>query len=126
VINASTGAANRDERKFKNGDAFNINRERVPHLSFGAGFHNCLGNALACAEGGIALEELLNRFPEWDIDLDRATLSRTSSMRGWETLPGRVKRAKTHQSSGEFGSGAPPASRCANRNKELTSNHIRV
>jgi cytochrome P450 len=81
------GAANRDESKFVNGEQFDINRERVPHLTFGYGFHACIGNALARIEGRIALEQVLNRFPEWDVDLENAYLSSSSAVRGWETLP---------------------------------------
>jgi len=81
------GAANRDESKFVNGEQFDINRERVAHLTFGYGFHACIGNALARIEGRIALEEVLNRFPEWDVDLANAYLSSSSAVRGWETLP---------------------------------------
>jgi cytochrome P450 len=87
-------AANRDERKFANGEQFDINRERQPHLTFGHGFHNCLGNALARVEGRVALDELLNRFPEWDVDLENATLSSTSTVRGWETLPAFTPKAR--------------------------------
>ena len=95
-----TGAANRDESMFANGENFDINRERLPHLTFGYGVHSCLGNALARIEGRIALDEVLNRFPEWDVDLDNAHLSPTSTVRGWETLPtflngARAKRGKT-------------------------------
>ena len=42
------------------------------HLTFGYGIHFCLGAALARLEGRIALDEVLQRFPEWDVDLDRA------------------------------------------------------
>jgi hypothetical protein len=81
------GAGNRDESKFSDGDRFDIHRTRAPHLTFGHGIHVCLGNALARLEGRVALDELLNRFPEWDVDLSRAHLSATSTVRGWETLP---------------------------------------
>ena len=87
-------AANRDERKFLNGEQFDINRDRVPHLTFGYGFHACLGNALARVEGRVALDELLNRFPEWEVDLENAHLSSTSTVRGWETLPAYTPKAK--------------------------------
>ena len=33
------------------------------------------------------LDELLNRFPKWDVDLDRAKIAPTSTVRGYETLP---------------------------------------
>lgn len=51
------------------------------------GVHFCLGAALTRLEGRIALEELLTRFPEWDVDLGAASLSPTSTVRGWEQLP---------------------------------------
>jgi cytochrome P450 len=82
-----SGSANRDDRRFTDGDRFNIHREMKPHLSFGYGIHACLGRVLARLEGRIALEELLKRFPEWDVDYDKAVLSPTSTVRGWERLP---------------------------------------
>lgn len=90
TILAILAAANRDESRFVDGDKFDIHRERVPHLSFGVGFHSCLGNALARVEGRIALDEVLTRFPEWTVDLDRARLSSSSAVRGWETLPAKL------------------------------------
>ena len=35
----------------------------------------------------MALDEVLKRFPEWEVDWDRAKLAPTSTVRGWETLP---------------------------------------
>jgi cytochrome P450 len=49
-----------------------------------------MGSALARMEGRIALEELLLRFPQWDIDYENAKLSPTSTVRGWETLPALI------------------------------------
>jgi cytochrome P450 len=94
AIMAIVASANRDELKFPNGDSFDIHRERQPHLTFGYGFHNCLGNALARAEGRVALDEILNRFPEWQVDLANAHLSTTSSVRGWDCLPAYTPNAK--------------------------------
>jgi cytochrome P450 len=84
------GSANRDDRKFPDGDRFQARRDVKGHLSFGFGLHFCLGAALARLEGRVALEEVLKRFPDWTADLDQARLSPTSTVRGWETMPVRV------------------------------------
>lgn len=82
------GAANRDHRQFPpDGDVFDIRREPRQHLTFSVGTHYCLGSALARLEGRIALEEILKRFPDWDVELAEATLSPTSTVRGWESMP---------------------------------------
>ena len=85
VIN---GSGNRDDRHFDDGDSFDIERTIDHHLSFGYGIHFCLGAALARLEGRIALDEVLNRFPDgWEVDWDNAKQARTSTVRGWQTLP---------------------------------------
>src|SRR2546421_239226 len=81
------GAANRDERRIDDPDRFNIHRKAGQHVTFGYGIHYCLGAALARLEGRIALDEVLNRFPQWEVDAGRAKLAPTSTVRGWETLP---------------------------------------
>jgi cytochrome P450 len=81
------GSANRDDRRFVDGDRFDIHREIGRTLTFGNGIHLCLGAALARLEGRIVLEEFLARFPEWYVDLTGANLSPTSTVRGWEKLP---------------------------------------
>ena len=82
-----TASANRDERKFPDGDTFDIHRDIDRQLAFGYGIHFCLGSALARLEGRIALEEVLARFPSWEVDWDNAVQARTSTVRGWERLP---------------------------------------
>jgi cytochrome P450 len=81
------GSANRDERHFPDADRFDIHRKVQRHLSFGYGIHFCLGAHLARLEARVALEEVLKRFPEWEIDMDNAVQARTSTVRGWEKLP---------------------------------------
>ena len=82
------GAANRDHRRFPpNGDVFDIHREPHSHMTFGAGTHFCMGNALARLEGRIALEEILKRFPTWEVDWPNARPSQTTAVRGWESMP---------------------------------------
>ena len=81
------GSANRDDREFADADRFNIHREAGHHVSFGYGIHFCLGAALARLEGRVALDEVLNRFPEWSVDWDGAIQAHTPTVRGWEKLP---------------------------------------
>ena len=86
------GAAVRDHRQFPpDGDVFDIHREVRQHLAFSVGTHYCLGSALARLEGRVALEEILKRFPEWDVDMANASLSPTSTVRGWESMPAVIK-----------------------------------
>jgi cytochrome P450 len=80
------GAANRDHRRYPDPDTYDIRRDNISHLTFGKGLHYCLGANLARLEGRVALDEMLNRFPEWDIDYDTAQLAPTSTVRGWERL----------------------------------------
>lgn len=84
------GSANRDERHFPDGDSFDIRRDIGRHQAFGYGIHLCLGAALARLEGRVALDEVLTRFPEWEVDYGTARRARTSTVRGWETLPVRT------------------------------------
>jgi len=82
------GAASRDNRQFPpDGDVFDIHRAVRGHISYGVGIHYCLGAALARLEGRVALEEVLKRFPEWEVDLTNASMSSTSTIRGWDTMP---------------------------------------
>jgi len=80
-------SANRDERQFEDPDRFDIHRRPGGHLTFGRGAHFCLGAPLARLEGRIALEEVLKRWPTWEVDMAGARRSRTSTVRGWDTMP---------------------------------------
>ena len=84
LLNAS---ANRDERRFEDPNTFNIHRKIGQHVTFGYGVHFCMGAALARLEGRVALEEVLKRWPEWEVDWDNAVQAHTSTVRGWEKLP---------------------------------------
>ena len=90
IVLALTASANRDERRFPNPDRFDIHRKIDHHVAFGYGIHFCLGAALARLEGRVALDEVLDRFPTWEVDLDNAVQAHTSTVRGWEKLPVRV------------------------------------
>jgi cytochrome P450 len=80
-------SGNRDPRRYEQPDVYDVFRDDVQHLTFGYGVHFCLGANLARLEGRVALDELLNRWPEWDVDYDNIALAPTSTVRGWERMP---------------------------------------
>jgi cytochrome P450 len=83
-----SGSANRDERRYADPDRFDVHRKiGQQHMTFGCGIHYCLGAALARLEGRVALDEVLTRFPTWELDLENARRAPTSTVRGWESLP---------------------------------------
>ncbi len=84
-------AANRDPRVYPDPDRVLLERDGVPHLTFGFGLHICLGFPLARLEGEIALPAVLARFrrielagaPEW---------LNSMVLRGMTRMPVRVAR----------------------------------
>jgi cytochrome P450 len=81
------GSANRDERRWTDPDRFDVRRDEGAHLTFGFGTHFCLGAALARLEGRVALDEVLTRFPDWEVDRDHIEMASTSTVRGWKSMP---------------------------------------
>jgi cytochrome P450 len=83
-----TGSANRDERVFDDPDRFDIHRAIGHHLGFGYGAHFCLGASLARLEARVGLEEVLDRFPDWEVDEENTEFRIISnSARGWDAMP---------------------------------------
>jgi cytochrome P450 len=82
-----TGSAGRDDRAFPEAHRFDIHRRFDQHVTFGYGIHFCLGAALARLEGRVALEEVLARYPVWDVDLGHSEFLFTSTVRGYSKLP---------------------------------------
>jgi len=66
---------------------FRVDRTWPLVSTFGFGTHFCLGASLARLEGKVALDELLNRFPEWDVDYSGMELAPTTTVRGWDHMP---------------------------------------
>ncbi|SAK82306.1 oxidoreductase FAD/NAD(P)-binding subunit [Caballeronia catudaia] len=70
VVRLLLSAANRDSRKFAQGETFDIDRDSNGHLGFGNGMHKCLGAPLAKLETLIATKALARKVA--DIALDPA------------------------------------------------------
>jgi len=81
------GSANRDERAFEDADRFDLLRNTRASLSFGHGTHFCLGAALARLEARVALEEVWQRFPEYDVDPEGVVRVHSVNVRGFAALP---------------------------------------
>lgn len=64
-------AANRDPLRFANPEEFDPGRNPNPHIVFGHGVHFCLGARLARLEGKIAINALLDRYPDFTTDPDK-------------------------------------------------------
>jgi len=85
----SLGSANRDPRKFGD-DAGRLDLGRAAanqHVSFGGGFHSCLGAHLARLEGQVALGTLVRRFPQLDLATDAPEWNGRIVLRGLARLP---------------------------------------
>ena len=85
------GSADRDERHFPNPDVFDVRRDIDRQLAFGYGAHFCIGAALARMETRVALTETLRRYPTWEIDESRLEFVHTATVRGYASVPMRVR-----------------------------------
>ena len=81
-------SANRDEDAFgPTAGEFDVTRPiDAQHLAFGFGEHLCVGAALARLEGRVFLEELLARFPDYELT-GEPELSRSTLVRGATRMP---------------------------------------
>jgi len=70
VVGVCIGSANRDERRWERSEEFDIFRKHLPHISFAAGEHTCLGLHLARLETRVALGCLLNRLTNVTLQTD--------------------------------------------------------
>jgi cytochrome P450 len=85
-----TGAASRDPREYEAPDRFDVHRRIERHLSFGYGQHLCLGKSLARQECRVAFEELLARFPGYEVDESNLVWAHNNNVRGYAKVPVRL------------------------------------
>lgn len=72
-VNLCMGAANRDDKRWENPDAFDIHRPRRAHISFAGGIHSCLGMHLARVETKAMLTSLFDRLTDFQLIADDDT-----------------------------------------------------
>ncbi|WP_031160359.1 cytochrome P450 [Streptosporangium roseum] len=91
TVVCSMAAANRDESTFEAAAEMDLSRSPNPHLSFGAGAHSCLGQALARTELQVVLEVLLRRLPALELAVPVEELERVEGLAvgGLRTVPVR-------------------------------------
>jgi len=80
-------SANRDERKFADGESFDIRRDPRDHLGFGGGLHACLGAALARMEARVAMEEILAAIGRFEVDETGLARMHSPNVRGFTHVP---------------------------------------
>jgi cytochrome P450 len=82
------GSANHDERTYPDPERFDITRKGTKaHWAFGHGIHYCLGNAVARLEIRCALQALLARVDDWEVNEDQLRLEQLVPTRGVASAP---------------------------------------
>ncbi|CAN7358986.1 cytochrome P450 [Paenibacillus sp. LjRoot153] len=83
LVIVALNSANHDPNQFQDPEIFDITRQKSQHLAFGTGIHLCLGAPLARLEGEIAITNLLKRYPQIKLKVDK---------NGLEWRPGMIVR----------------------------------
>lgn len=81
-------SANRDEELFKNGEAYDVFRDKQPHQAFGSGPHHCAGAHIARRTvGEIMIPALFDRYPNMSLPDADAVQWRGFGFRGPINMP---------------------------------------
>jgi len=79
--------ANRDELEFDDPERFDAARTIDRHLGFGHGVHVCIGAHVARLEGLVLVQELLARFPDYEVVEDGLAREVSEFHVGWARMP---------------------------------------
>jgi cytochrome P450 len=81
-------SANRDPAVFDAPDEVRLDRSPNRHIGFSAGIHRCLGSFLARIMFDTMMNAVLDRIPEYVIEIDRAKVYPSiSPVNGWVNIP---------------------------------------
>jgi cytochrome P450 len=87
IVLLVNGAANRDPRAFDDPERYIADRPIERHLAFGHSIHFCLGAPLARLETRIALQEVLRRFPRYEVEREGIERFHSTNIRGLSKVP---------------------------------------
>jgi cytochrome P450 len=82
-------AANRDPRRWKNAEKFDVRRRATGHMTFGTGIHGCVGQAVARLESEAVFGALARRVASFELT-GEPTRRLNNTLRGLDTLPLRI------------------------------------
>jgi len=89
AVIAVMGAANRDPERFPDPDRLDLARTDNRHVAFGWASHFCFGAPLARLEAQIALDTVLRRLPELELEATEVSWRPNLALRGLRALPVR-------------------------------------
>jgi pimeloyl-[acyl-carrier protein] synthase len=80
------GSINRDESIFNDPQIFKLDRNPNPHMAFGYGPHNCIGQHLARFEARVAILKILPFLTKFNLSQDKPQWKYSNFSRGLEYL----------------------------------------
>lgn len=95
AVMAVMAAANRDPERFAEPDRFDVKRSDNRHLAFGYAAHFCFGAALARAEGQEAIEAIIRRFAEIELQPVPLAWRNNLGLRGLTALPVKFRTTRS-------------------------------
>lgn len=88
MVQCIVASANRDEDVFENSEIFDIDRKVKPSFGFGFGPHMCIGQFIAKTELQVALNAILDLFPNIRLDPEQPRPEITGAqLRGPHSVP---------------------------------------
>ena len=87
IVIVHYGAANRDEDRFAQAEAFDLDRpKKGAHIAFGSGIHHCVGSELARVEMRVCFAAFVSRFSQLELLDPDIVYHPTFALRGIQRL----------------------------------------